>query len=63
LPKQAQAALDVIRNRLQVIMLRAETGEKPAYCDTCALAVSEIIKELRALDTFIQSLEAHSDNS
>jgi hypothetical protein len=44
-------------------MLRAETGEKPAYCDTCALAVSEIIKELRALDTFIQSLEAHSDNS
>lgn len=63
MPKQAQAALDVIRNRLQVIMLRAETSEKPLYCDTCALAVSEIIKELRALETFIQSLKAQSGNS
>lgn len=48
-----QAALDVIRNKLQIILLRADLCQNSTQCNACALAVSEIVKELRALEAFV----------
>jgi hypothetical protein len=48
-----QAALSVIRNKLQVIRLRAELSKDSAQCNFCAIAVSEILKEIRSLEVFV----------
>jgi len=48
-----QAALSVVRNKLQVILLRADLQQNSANCNSCAVAVSEIISEIRALEAFI----------
>ena len=50
----AQARLDAIRNQLQVILLRAELWENPTQCTSCAMAVGEIVKEIRALEGLLQ---------
>jgi len=55
---EAQAALDIIRNQLQVILLRAELCENSPQCGPCASAVCEIVKEIRALEAFLQSVSA-----
>jgi hypothetical protein len=52
--EEPQAALSVIRNKLQVILLRAELSQDAARCDVCSLAVSEIVKEIRALEVFVR---------
>ncbi|MGD0212118.1 MAG: hypothetical protein ABSB87_02725 [Terriglobales bacterium] len=51
--EEPQAALSVIRNKLQVICLRAELSQNPAQCNACAVAISEILKELRSLEVFV----------
>jgi hypothetical protein len=51
--QEPQAALGVIRNKLQVILLRAELSQNCAQCDCCAIAVSEILKEIRSLEVFV----------
>jgi hypothetical protein len=48
-----QAALDVIRNKLQVILLRADLCHDPTECGPCCLAISEILKEICALEAFV----------
>lgn len=55
-----QAALDVIRNKLQVILLRADLCHDPGQCGPCCLAISEILKEIRALEAFVlETLSKH----
>jgi hypothetical protein len=48
-----QAALDHIRNKLQIILSRAEL-RKDTKCGPCAIAVSEIVDEIRALEAFVK---------
>jgi len=52
---EANAALDIIRNQLQIILLRAELCETPVQCRSCAAAVSEIVKEVKALEAFVRA--------
>ena len=52
---EAQAALDIIRNRLQVILLRAELCENSLQCGPCACTVSDIVKEIRVLEEQLTS--------
>jgi hypothetical protein len=55
-----QAALDVIRNKLQVILLRADLCHDSTQCGPCCRAISEILKEIRALETFVlEALNKH----
>lgn len=49
-----QAALDVIRNKLQIIVARAELRQNTKQCNACAAAVSEIVDEIRALEAFVR---------
>lgn len=48
-----QAALDHIRNTLQIILSRAELRKNSNQCGPCAIAVSEIANEVRALEAFV----------
>jgi hypothetical protein len=48
-----QAALDVIRNKLQVILLRADLYQNSAQCSVCGVAVSDILNEIRKLEAFV----------
>lgn len=48
-----QAALDAIRNKLQIILLRADLRQNTTQCSACAIAVSEIVQEIRALEAFV----------
>jgi hypothetical protein len=52
---EAEAALDIIRNRLQVILLRAELCENSLQCGPCASLVSDIVKAIRALEEQLTS--------
>ncbi len=49
-----QAALDHIRNKLQIILSRAELCRDTSQCESCAIAVSEIVNEIRDLETFVR---------
>jgi len=49
-----QAALDHIRNKLQIILSRAELGKDTSQCESCVIAVSEIVKEIRDLEAFVR---------
>ena len=49
-----RAALDHIRNKLQVILSRAELGKDTSQCQVCALAVSEIVNEIRNIEAFVR---------
>jgi len=49
-----QAALDVIRNKLQVIVAQAELRQNSNQCNACTVAVSEIVNEIRALEAFVR---------
>ncbi len=49
-----QAALDHIRNKLQIILSRAELRKDISQCGPCAIAVSEIVDEIRALEAFVK---------
>ncbi|MGO8984028.1 MAG: hypothetical protein ACLPHI_22945 [Terriglobales bacterium] len=51
--EEPQAALSLIRNKLQVILLRAELSQNSARCNVCAIAVSEILKEIRSLEAYV----------
>ena len=48
------AALDSIRNQLQVILMRTELCQNSAQCEFCARAVSQIIKDTRSLEEFVK---------
>jgi hypothetical protein len=48
-----QVALSVIRNKLQVILLRSELTQTPGQCGVCSLALEEIIQELRSLEAYV----------
>lgn len=52
--KRPQEALDLIRQKLQVILLRAELCHPSAQCEACASTVCEIVKEIRALEDFVR---------
>jgi hypothetical protein len=47
------AALDHIRNKLQIILSRAELGKNTNQCKLCADAISEMVSEIRALEAFV----------
>ena len=49
-----EEALDLIRQKLQVILLRADLCENSPGCEVCASAVCEIVKELRALEEIVR---------
>jgi hypothetical protein len=49
-----QAALDHIRNKLQIILFRAELRKDTSQCESCAIAVSEIVNEIRDLEAFVR---------
>ncbi len=51
--EEPQAAISLIRNKLQVILLRAELSQNSARCNVCAIAVSEILKEIRSLEAYV----------
>jgi hypothetical protein len=55
LANEAQAALDHIRNRLQVILSRAELCNTSQQCELCASTVCKIVEEIRTLEAFVQS--------
>jgi len=54
--ENAIAALDIIRNQLQVILGRVELcqDQNVTQCDTCGLAVCKIVEEIRTLEAFVQ---------
>jgi hypothetical protein len=56
--EEPEAALSVIRNKLQVILAQAEVRQNSNQCDSCAVAVFDIVNELRALEAFIVELHA-----
>lgn len=49
-----QAALDVIRNKLQIILAHAELQQNSNQCNACTVAVSEIVREIRSLEAFVR---------
>jgi hypothetical protein len=49
-----QAALDHIRNKLQIILSHAELRKDTRQCESCAIAVSEIVNEIRNLEAFVR---------
>jgi hypothetical protein len=49
-----QAALDHIRNKLQIILSRAELRRDTSQCESCAIVVSDIVNEIRALEAFVK---------
>jgi len=49
-----QAALDHIRNKLQIILSRAELRKDTGPCESCAIAVSDIVNEIRNLEVFVR---------
>ena len=51
-------ALDAIRKHLQVILLRADLCENPGHCRECTHTVCEIVKEIRALEAYLQDIQA-----
>jgi hypothetical protein len=52
--EEPQAALDHIRNKLQIILSRAELRRDASQCESCAIAVSDIVNEIRALEAFVK---------
>jgi hypothetical protein len=48
------AALDHIRNKLQIILSRAELRKNTSQCESCAIAVSQIVNEIRNLEAFVR---------
>lgn len=48
-----EAALDHIRNKLQIILSRAELRKNANQCEACAIAVAEIVSEIGALKAFV----------
>jgi hypothetical protein len=46
--------LDYIRNKLQIILSRAELRKDTSQCESCAIAVSEIVNEIRDLEAFVR---------
>lgn len=57
--RDPQAALDHIRNKRQIILSRAELRKNGSPCESCAIAVSEIVNEIRELEAFVKAL--HKD--
>jgi hypothetical protein len=53
--KSPQEALDLIRQKLQVILLRADLCENSGQCELCAGSVCDIVKEVRELERFIRA--------
>lgn len=51
--KEPQEVFDAIRKHLQLILLRAELSQSQ-HCEACAATVSDIVKELRMLEAFVQ---------
>lgn len=51
--KEPQEAFDAIRKHLQLILMRAELSQNQ-HCEACAATVSDIVKELRMLEAFVQ---------
>ena len=49
-----QVARDHIRNKLQIILSRAELRKNRSQCKFCAIAVSEIVDEIRDLEAFVK---------
>ena len=49
-----EASLDVICNKLQIIVGRAELLENCDQCNMCMRAVREIVNEIRALEAFVR---------
>jgi hypothetical protein len=62
--ENAIAALDIIRNQLQVILGRVELcqNQKVTQCDTWGLAVCKIVKEIRTLFMEVKFKTAHYPN-
>jgi hypothetical protein len=60
---EAQAALDITRNQLQLILLRAELCQSTLQCGPCASPVCEIVKEIRILETLLQSVSASNQSA
>jgi hypothetical protein len=58
-----QAALDVIRNKLQVILLRADLQQNSTQCHACVLLISDIVNELRALEAFVGDALRKNDSA
>lgn len=54
--KGPQEAFDAIRKHLQLILLRAELCENPGHCEECARTVCDMVKEIRALEAYIQDV-------
>jgi hypothetical protein len=54
--EEPQAALSIIRNKLQVILLRSELTQTPTQCGSCAVAVSEMLQEIRSLEAFVAEI-------
>ncbi len=52
--EEPQVALDHIRNKLQIILSHAELRREISQCDSCAIAVSDIVNEIRALEAFVK---------
>ena len=45
----------IIRNKLQIILSRAELRKDTSQCESCAIAVSEIVNEIRDLEAFVRA--------
>jgi hypothetical protein len=52
----AHAALDSIRNQLQVILLHSELARNSGHCESCLRAVCHIVDEVRALEAFVSKI-------
>ncbi|HXY07761.1 MAG TPA: hypothetical protein VEI52_07895 [Terriglobales bacterium] len=51
--QEPETALSVIRNKLQVILAQAELRQNSNQCNSCTVAVFDIVNELRALEAFV----------
>jgi len=51
--QEPETTLSVIRNKLQVILAQAELRQNSNQCNSCTVAVFDIVNELRALEAFV----------
>jgi len=53
-PTDPRFPLTVIRNKLQVILGQVALCSNPSHCESCGLAVKEILEQIRALEAYIE---------
>jgi len=51
-----KAALSIIRNKLQIILSQSQLCKNPSHCETCGVAVQQIVGQIYALEAYVKDL-------